>query len=169
MRPLILVTPLAKNIPFIKEAEYIGIDAGAIRLLKEGITPAAAIGDFDSLKEEEKKFLQNRDNILIYPVEKDETDTELALMKYYDKDHSPIILFGAFGGRLDHTLANLSLMIYRYPKMICMSESQKAYILEQGEHHIKPVYKHVSFFCFGKILDSAGRFQIRTSFKDSFA
>lgn len=166
MRPLILVTPMAENIPMIEGADYVGIDAGILQLLKEGITPMAGIGDFDSVKEEEKNQLLHLNNLLKYPVEKDETDTELALMKYYDNKYSPIILYGAFGGRLDHTLANLSLMIYHYPKMVCMSQNQKAYILETGKHHIKPVYKHISFFALEPSLVQLEDFQYELPLKN---
>lgn len=91
--------------------KWIGVDRGAIRLLKWGIKPAIAIGDFDSITNTEMQTLKSSlQEIEVYPPEKDYTDTQLGV-KYAIKGAQPdaIDIFGATGGRLDHLLANIFL------------------------------------------------------------
>ena len=45
-----------------------------------------------------------------FKAEKDETDLELALLAAVDMGADEIKVIAALGGRLDHTLANLSLL-----------------------------------------------------------
>lgn len=87
---------------------WIGVDHGAIRLLKEGIQPDLAVGDFDSITEEERILLEEKINdVRPAPSEKDDTDTELALqlaLEEYKPDK--ISIYGATAGRLDHLMSN---------------------------------------------------------------
>ncbi|ETO40198.1 Thiamin pyrophosphokinase [Fructilactobacillus florum 8D] len=92
----------------------VGIDRGALSLLKMGISPRAAVGDFDSVSASEFQQLQNQIKTIFRsePI-KDETDTELALQfaaQTYQPDR--FRLFGFSGGRLDQLLTNL-LMVYK--------------------------------------------------------
>ena len=48
--------------------------------------------------------------ILQYPVEKNETDLELAILYACEQGCAQLRIAGALGGRLDHTLANLFLL-----------------------------------------------------------
>ena len=59
-----------------KDEKWIGVDRGALRLLRWGIKPVLAIGDFDSVTGEELQGLDGK-IILIktYPPEKDYTET----------------------------------------------------------------------------------------------
>lgn len=45
-----------------------------------------------------------------YPVEKDETDLEIALHQALDLGATEILIAGALGARIDHTLGNLALL-----------------------------------------------------------
>lgn len=95
---------------------WIGADRGALYILNHGIKAYYAVGDFDSVNEEEK--LKIKANAIVYeeyPARKDETDLELAIQKAFDKDPSTIYLFGFTGGRLDHELINIQLL-YRIRK-----------------------------------------------------
>ncbi|QBO37510.1 thiamine diphosphokinase [Periweissella cryptocerci] len=89
--------------------EWIGVDRGAFRLLKLGITPKVAVGDFDSLSETEREWLTTQvQDIRRVKPEKDETDLELALtiaQNEYQADE--IVIYGATGGRIDHLLSNI--------------------------------------------------------------
>ncbi|BAP85576.1 thiamine pyrophosphokinase [Paucilactobacillus hokkaidonensis JCM 18461] len=93
--------------------DWIGIDRGAKRLLKLGIIPVVAAGDFDSIDAEELTNLQSRvSDIRQYPPEKDLTDTQIGVsIALDDFDASKIDVYGATGGRLDHLLANLFLVL----------------------------------------------------------
>lgn len=137
-----LICPLTQKLPDLSGWDVAGVDGGLDILLKNGIHPDWAIGDFDSGKDPG----QTDYPIYRHPIHKDETDSELALMKAIELGYQDIILYGALGGRLDHTLANLRLVTWRYPQVTLMSEGQKVTVLCEGEHVIQNQYKHVSFF-----------------------
>lgn len=84
-----------------------GLDA--CYLLK--IKPDVMLGDYDSVDSSIYSFFERRgvENIK-FPAEKNQTDTELAVRYALDHDMTDIILYGATGTRLDHTLANIYLL-----------------------------------------------------------
>jgi thiamine pyrophosphokinase len=90
---------------------WVGVDRGVLQLLKYGITPDAAFGDFDSVSAEELTSIQQKMNIHIYPSEKDETDLEIALTWAVNKNPKEIHILGATGGRIDHFMGNVSLLL----------------------------------------------------------
>ncbi|HZU69984.1 MAG TPA: thiamine diphosphokinase [Ktedonobacteraceae bacterium] len=87
-------------------------DSGAATALHYGIHPAIVVGDFDSLGALPLQELQERGSQIIQaPVEKDETDTELAIDTAIEHGATSITLLGALGGaRFDHTVANMMLL-----------------------------------------------------------
>ncbi|SET84183.1 thiamine pyrophosphokinase [Salinibacillus kushneri] len=90
---------------------WIGADRGNLYLLNQRIIPNYAVGDFDSITKDEWKKLQTKvKNIKTYPVEKDQTDLELALKRAIDMNPEQIYMFGVTGGRLDHELINIQLL-----------------------------------------------------------
>jgi thiamine pyrophosphokinase len=71
-----------------------------------GIEPDLIIGDFDSWKN------PNADTeTIVLPVVKDDTDTFFAVKEAVKRGYDEFLLIGVFGGRLDHTLGNLSIML----------------------------------------------------------
>jgi len=95
-----------------EEAIWVGVDRGVFHLINRNIIPAMAFGDFDSVNEEELSVIESRvDGIKKYRPEKDETDMELALNWALEQKPNRIHLFGATGGRLDHLLANVQLLL----------------------------------------------------------
>ena len=97
-----------------KESDFIiGVDGGAGTLLKYGIKIDIAIGDFDSLNSTLFKKLK-KENIIIkkFPREKDFSDTELAVRFACKKGFERFILTGMLGKRTDHTLFNISVMLF---------------------------------------------------------
>lgn len=91
---------------------WVGVDRGIFTLLQKGIHANIAFGDFDSVTEEEFMFIEENVPILQkYKPEKDETDLELAILWALEQQPACIRLFGASGGRIDHFLANVSLLI----------------------------------------------------------
>lgn len=97
---------LLRNDDFI-----IGADGGTNYILKMGLMPHLVIGDLDSLDEDAFFELTSADiQIDQYPEDKDETDLELALHAAYETHPDSILIIGALGGRLDQSLAALSLL-----------------------------------------------------------
>jgi len=89
----------------------IAADGGANHLLRMGILPEVVIGDLDSIDEDTLFDLTSAEvEIKQYSEDKDETDIELALRYAVELRPSAILIVGALGGRLDQTLANLSIL-----------------------------------------------------------
>ena len=87
-------------------------DGGARYAHALGIIPDLIIGDMDSLEEELLRHFEEKGvAVAPYPVRKDETDTQLALERALAMDPEEILIFGAMGRRLDHTMANLGLLM----------------------------------------------------------
>ena len=83
-------------------------DAGYRICRKEGIVPDLLLGDFDSM-EEPADF----DRVQRVPVEKDDTDTMLAIRTALERGCDTVYISGGTGGkRLDHTLANLQSLLF---------------------------------------------------------
>jgi thiamine pyrophosphokinase len=89
----------------------IGADGGAAQALTWDLLPDLVVGDMDSLPEEKRAILAAQGcRFLVHPRAKDETDLELALAQAVEQGAQEIIVLGALGGRLDHTLANVLLL-----------------------------------------------------------
>ncbi|WP_053956950.1 thiamine diphosphokinase [Inediibacterium massiliense] len=87
-------------------------DGGAKHLLKMDLVPHFIVGDLDSIDEEVKKYFQEKKVIFYkFPKEKDYTDTELAVEYALQKGATEILFLGAIGSRMDHTLANVTLLV----------------------------------------------------------
>jgi thiamine pyrophosphokinase len=95
----------------------IAADGGARHAAALGLTPSVIIGDFDSLSTDElSQFASAGARLERHPPAKDETDLELALDYAIRAGYSPILILGAYGGRLDHSLGIFSLLsdpVYR--------------------------------------------------------
>lgn len=150
MRKVVLVTPLAKAIPFLEGYDYIGVDAGALRLIEQGINMIYAIGDFDSMDPEDLRVIKAHCDVFAFPIMKDETDSELAIQKAIKDGYDDIILYGALSNRLDHLLANLILICSKYPQVRLLDEKQCVKVLNEGEHLLNNEYIHVSFYALEK-------------------
>lgn len=90
----------------------IAADSGASAALELGYEPAFVVGDLDSLSQTARTQLEALGcTIVRAPVEKDETDTELAIEKALELGANRITLLGALGGsRFEHTIANILLL-----------------------------------------------------------
>lgn len=90
----------------------IGADSGARFLISQGLRPDIAIGDFDSVSSEELAIIRSSSGqtIACDPIDKDYTDTEMAVRLSLDMQPSELVLLGALGTRFDHSLANVHLL-----------------------------------------------------------
>lgn len=87
-------------------------DSGMAHARKMDIRPTYIVGDFDSAAEEDMEFFQKM-NIPKYefPTEKDETDLQLGISLCLQKGAKEIVILGGIGSRIDHTLANVQLLL----------------------------------------------------------
>jgi thiamine pyrophosphokinase len=91
----------------------IGADKGALFLIEHGITPHVSVGDFDSVTLEQKEQVEAASKRMLScdPVLKDLTDTELALEIAMDEQAEHVLMLGVTGTRMDHTLANVQILV----------------------------------------------------------
>ena len=91
------------------EAVIIACDSGADFLAKHNIIADMVVGDMDSITAAGLDYI-DANNIFVekYPIEKDWTDTEIALGKASEGD---ILLVCPLSGRIDHVIANLGLVL----------------------------------------------------------
>lgn len=82
-------------------------DSGLSHLDRLGITPGLIVGDFDS------HSIPNMNvETIILPREKDDTDTVYAVKEAVKRGFTDFLLIGAVGKRLDHSLGNVSVLLY---------------------------------------------------------
>ena len=96
-----------KKLDFIKKDGDIVIaaDGGYKYLQRAGIKPDIVIGDFDSLGK-----APEGEKIIRLKPEKDVTDTYAAVSEGIKCGYSRFNIYGASGGRIEHTLANIQLI-----------------------------------------------------------
>lgn len=86
----------------------IAADGGYAELEKQGIKADIVVGDFDSIGKE----YVNAQNIITLPHEKDETDMLAAIQLGLEKDCNIFHIYGGWGGRFEHTFANIQCLVY---------------------------------------------------------
>ena len=92
--------------PLTGKELVIAADGGLRYTQALGISPQAIIGDFDSLH----YVPQGAE---VFPVEKDDTDSMLAVKLGLSRGCERFLLYGAMDGeRLDHTVANYQLLSF---------------------------------------------------------
>lgn len=82
-------------------------DGGYLHCVKAGLQPDLLLGDFDSLGQPPEDL-----PVETYPVEKDDPDSMLAVRTGLGLGGKVFHLYGATGGRMDHTIANLQILGY---------------------------------------------------------
>lgn len=88
-------------------------DGGARHLFNENLVPDIIIGDLDSLDAEVLNRFQGVGvELQKHPTHKDKSDTELSIEYAIEKGANDIVLLGAIGSRLDHSMANI-MMLYK--------------------------------------------------------
>jgi thiamine pyrophosphokinase len=100
----------------------IAADGGYAYLEKAGFIPDLAIGDFDSLGAPPEA-----EHVICFPPEKDYTDLDLAIREGKRRGFRIFCIYGALGGRLDHTIANIQLLA------ALTQEGSRGYLLGGGQ------------------------------------
>ena len=118
---------------FRNDDYYIYCDAGLKHQEALGVWPNLIIGDFDSYSkaEMERKYQEIKNahedslnqnqkqaqaaarkppELIVLPCEKDDTDTVFAVKEALRRNFAEFLLVGVIGQRLDHTLANVSIL-----------------------------------------------------------
>ncbi|MFX4263603.1 thiamine diphosphokinase [Pelotomaculum propionicicum] len=83
-------------------------DGGAGRARELGIIPDWIVGDMDSIREHDRRFMEEAGvSFELHPSEKDSTDTQIALELVEREGGRDIVVWGGTGSRLDHNLSNI--------------------------------------------------------------
>jgi thiamine pyrophosphokinase len=115
----------------------IGVDGGINYCDKLGLTPHWIIGDFDSVDPDILKKFQDSEALTL-PRAKDETDLEAAINRAIKIDsHAQMVIFGGLGGRIDHTLGNLYLLLRHPGQLFIESENQVIFGASEVNGNIK--------------------------------
>lgn len=85
----------------------IAADAGVLAVRRFGLQPDLCVGDWDSAPRPETAA-----ECITLPPEKDDTDTYHAARLAVERGFGRVLLLGGMGGRLDHTFANVSTLLY---------------------------------------------------------
>ncbi|KTD86479.1 thiamine diphosphokinase [Paenibacillus etheri] len=117
----------------------IGADHGALFLISHGYTPDIAVGDFDSVSLEALQDIESKSKktITCDAVNKDLTDSEMALDIAMDQQPDSILLLGVTGTRMDHSLASIQMMTRALQRQInCYVMDTHNYITLTGSQAV---------------------------------
>ena len=115
----------------INEGDFIiAADKGYEYAQKLNLKVDLLIGDFDSLNQ----IPNDVEIIKLNPI-KDDTDSLDAIKEGIKRGYESFIIYGALGNRLEHSLANLSLLIYLKNKGFAgkIIDNGKIYIVLKNE------------------------------------
>lgn len=108
---------LSEHKDILEGAYLIGADRGALYLADAGYHIDMAVGDFDSVDENEMgRIFKSADEVKKLPAEKDKTDLEYAVDRALELTNGPISILGATGTRLDQTMSALYLLKHVHDK-----------------------------------------------------
>ncbi len=117
---------LQKTAEQYKDAVVYAVDGGLTVADAAQILPDYLVGDFDTAESALVERYEERCVTLRHNPEKDATDTELAVDEAIARGADEVILLGATGSRMDHTLANVH-MLYKM-----LLQGVRGYILNEN-------------------------------------
>ncbi len=125
----------------------IAADGGLRHTEKLGLTPDCILGDFDSLG-------YTPENATVFPVEKDDPDSLLAVREGLRRGCREFYLYGGLDGkRLDHTVANfqvLQFLALREARGYLIGKDYMATVVRNGALEFSASATGVlSLFCLG--------------------
>ncbi len=109
----------------------IAADSGYDKCVKCGITPQLIVGDFDSVSFQ----IPHDIKCLTFPSRKDKTDFMLCLEYCKEQQYENVTVFGAWGGRIDHSLGAIFALLEiskhnLYPKLV--TENSTVFIVSNS-------------------------------------
>ena len=106
------------RLDYNSETDYlIAVDGGIMYCPILEVEPDLIIGDFDSVNREWKEAIQKiQENVpekveMLCP-EKDDTDMYAALKRGLEAGYRNFRIYGATGGRVEHTIANIQCLLF---------------------------------------------------------
>lgn len=135
----------------------IGVDKGCNYLYEAYITPKYIVGDFDSSNKEVIDSLEEKGaKKYKFNCEKDSTDSEIAFDLAMELGAKEIFFLGATGGRFDHTLGNLGLLLKALKKDVranIIDDRNKMFIVDRSCTIVsEEKYKYISFLAYENVI-----------------
>jgi thiamine pyrophosphokinase len=87
----------------------VAADSGLDGCVAAGVVPDLIVGDMDSLSDPALLGAFPADRVLLFPRDKDETDTEIGLRILHERGWGHVTIAGGAGGRIDHLLGVAAL------------------------------------------------------------
>lgn len=131
---------------YLKESDYyIFCDSGLAHMESLGVKPDLIVGDFDSSEN------PNMDvETIVLPCEKDDTDTFFAAKEGLRRGFRELLLLGVVGARLDHTLGNVSILLYLQEngaKGVIVDDYSEMEVLSDEPVSIEDHWSYFSLLC----------------------
>lgn len=133
-------------------------DSGLNAAYELGMRVDYIMGDFDSVSSDildmymaKKMETSKNAEFVRYPAKKDATDTELVLDYVLENNPTSIVIIGATGGRIDHLLANIGILLKALKKGIetyIIDSFNKLYLIDGKTklHRDDTWNKYISFY-----------------------
>lgn len=133
----------------MKSTDFVICADNGYKYAKEcGVKAHLIVGDFDSYKDVLPDDVEKE----VLPTRKNDTDTFYCVSLAIKKGFKNILLLNALGGRFDHTLANISCLLYAVENgttAAIKSENEEITVLKIGVYHRNKNGKTFSLLPFG--------------------
>ncbi len=144
----------------VKEGDFvIAVDGGINYCGVLELEPDLILGDFDSVNEAQREAIhlmkeQAPDRVVVLKPQKDDTDMLAALRLGLEKGYDYFLIYGATGGRLEHTIANIQCLLFlknRNAVGYLMDGSGMIFVMKNEEVKLRANLEgYFSLFCLGK-------------------
>ena len=119
-------------------------DSGYKNAVAMGVRVDILVGDFDSMSDiPDGKF-----ELVRVPVEKDQTDTQLAVDIALERGADEIIIVCSTSGRVDHAISAMAILEYLYEKKVSAflvnGQNRIRFVRDSGTIIIRSAYKYFS-------------------------
>ena len=147
------------EIPVADEDLLIAVDGGLAYCGLLGLKPDLVLGDFDSVGEDQAEQIslwekQCPERVIRLQPQKDDTDTLAAIKLALERGCTSFLLYGATGGRPEHTIANIQCLLYlKHHGAVgyLMDGLGMIFVMEDEEVHFKASMEgYLSLFSLGK-------------------
>lgn len=158
MKSIIFSGAYIENYDYLSEINFddyliICADSGYKHAKRLNIVPDVILGDNDSYLNKYPDDIKN----LVYPPEKDFTDTNIAIDYAIKHNAEEILIIGGLGGRIDHEFSHFCLMNYALDKGVklkLINDTNEIWMEKNSFTLKKSKRKYVSFFPYaGDVLN----------------
>ena len=129
----------------------IAADSGYRTAQAFGVHPNVLLGDFDSLGEPD---VPEGCEVIRVPVQKDETDTQLAVEKAIEMGATDIVIIGSTAGRFDHAMSTLAILENLHSRhiraQIVNGQNRVCFIKNTNHIVLRSQYKYFSLIATDK-------------------